>query len=265
MLRLNNSRKSLTTQVFYLAATVGFRLFRYGGPNHRTPAFPFRRRLRGEHRLDPRFCRHDGSGRNCIGAFPAHPPASGAGIPAGRRHRRALHFCRHQLLVPLRSFEGPVHNLQTIHLCWQTWAWSCSCLVSAWKLAGTASGSWVPRHHYWPGGNGPPCSPLASSWLTCWGGRRWNAFSWGRPSPSAVRQSLSRCCGIQTVCSTMRGRLIIGILLVEDFVAVILLTVLSGVATTGQRRRWRHRGSGNETGNIRRCHPDHRRPAGSPV
>ena len=31
----------------------------------------------------------------------------------------------------------------------------------------------------------------------------------------------------------MRGRLIIGILLVEDFVAVILLTVLSGVATSG--------------------------------
>ena len=31
----------------------------------------------------------------------------------------------------------------------------------------------------------------------------------------------------------MRGQLIVGILLVEDFVAVILLTVLSGVATTG--------------------------------
>ena len=31
----------------------------------------------------------------------------------------------------------------------------------------------------------------------------------------------------------MRGRLIVGILLVEDFVAVILLTVLAGVATTG--------------------------------
>ena len=31
----------------------------------------------------------------------------------------------------------------------------------------------------------------------------------------------------------LRGRLIVGILLVEDFVAVILLTVLSGVATTG--------------------------------
>ena len=31
----------------------------------------------------------------------------------------------------------------------------------------------------------------------------------------------------------MRGQLIVGILLVEDFVAVILLTVLSGVANTG--------------------------------
>ncbi|MCH7713954.1 MAG: cation:proton antiporter [Chloroflexi bacterium] len=32
---------------------------------------------------------------------------------------------------------------------------------------------------------------------------------------------------------TMRGRLIVGILVVEDFIAVIMLTVLSGLATTG--------------------------------